>query len=120
MFFCGVNSHPLGRFLKQGFGHVWVAIKDKDRNSWLSYDWREGLPKICAEAPADYDLAGYYKGLGQKVVRVVVNENYSTPAIIVNNCVGHTKILLGIGGLSLTPWQLFKQLTSKGTTNEVL
>jgi len=120
VFFSGVNSHPWGGCLKKGFGHVWVAVKDDDQGIWISHDWQVGLPKIWSEAISSFDLAAHYKAEGLTVVRTKVNQDYSVPIIILNNCVGHTKLMLGISDFSFTPWQLYRQLTKKGAHNEII
>lgn len=104
------NMHPLSWLLHKQHRHVWCAYKDDERGHWLIYDWRLGLPNItCADA--GFDLAAHYREQGFEVIEVERGEQDIGWGIMLNNCVGHTKMLMGIKSWALTPHQLYKHLT---------
>ena len=107
------NMHPLAWLLSPKHRHVWCAVQDKDRGTWVSYNWHQGLPIINAESASDFDLAAHYRGQGHEVVEI---ERGTAPVMcpfILNNCVGHVKIVCAIKSLALTPHQLFRHLTGR-------
>ena len=102
-------GHWFERFMKPGFGHV-VAYVRTDRG-WVSYDWKgTGYPSFTIEAPADFDLASYYRSEGITVVETFRQYRPYQPPLMVNNCVGHAKLALGIRSRALTPYQLYKSV----------
>jgi hypothetical protein len=108
------NEHPLSWMLKSGFKHVWCATLDPDRG-WSSYDWRKGFPAICVQAGADFDLAGHYRNEGYTVLEIECGTIPSYKPFILNNCVGHVKLVTGVKSWALTPHQLYKHLTKEQT-----
>ncbi len=104
------GAHILDRFLKPDFHHCFVAITDDQ--CWISIDGRLGVPVIEAVAPADYDLATFYREQEGYTVAETTRGTASTRLPFINaNCVGIVKIILGIRAPSvLTPWQLYKYL----------
>lgn len=104
------NAHPLAWLLNRKRRHVWCALQDTDRNMWVSYNWHKGLPIIQAEAAADFDLEVHYLAQGFEVVSI---ERGDTPCMsfsILNNCVGHVKVICAIKSLAVTPQQLYRSL----------
>lgn len=107
------NAHPLAWLLNRKRRHVWCALQDTEQNMWLSYNWHKGLPIIRAEAAADFDLEVHYLAQGFEVVSI---ERGDTPCMsfsILNNCVGHVKVVCAIKSWALTPYQLYRSLTPK-------
>tara|TARA_R110000822_G_scaffold196789_7_gene334736 strand:- start:2218 stop:2817 length:600 start_codon:yes stop_codon:yes gene_type:complete len=107
------NSHPLAWLLHREHRHVWCAIRDDDRGMWISYDWRQGIPMIRAEAANDFDLAHHYRSQGHTVVKVQVGDQACLSPIVMNNCVGHVKLIMGIKSWAVTPYQLYQHCTKK-------
>jgi|TARA_R110000824_G_scaffold214694_4_gene400897 hypothetical protein len=107
------NAHPLAWMLSQDRRHVWCALQDTDRNAWVSYNWHKGLPIIQAEAAADYDLAAHYRDQGYTVVETERGTAPRLSPFILNNCVGHVKLVCGLRSRALTPHQLHRSLTCK-------
>ena len=107
------NSHPLAWLLHHRHRHVWCAIKDEERGMWISYDWRQGIPMMRAEAASDFDLAAHYRKQGYDVVGVKVSDRANLFPIILNNCVGHVKLIMGIKSWAVTPHQLYQYCTIK-------
>ncbi len=106
------GAHCLDRFLKPGFRHCFVAIDDG--HCWISIDGQVGVPVLQAVAPTDYDLAAFYRVQGHAVAETTRGTASTRLPFINANCVGATKIVLGIRAPSvLTPWQLYKYLTRR-------
>tara|TARA_R110000822_G_scaffold38746_7_gene107127 strand:+ start:985 stop:1344 length:360 start_codon:yes stop_codon:yes gene_type:complete len=106
------NSHPLSWLLHRDLRHVWCAVIQDDM--WVSYDWRQGMPMMRAEAGADFDLAGHYRDQGYTVIETTRPDRPVFGPFVLNNCVGHTKLLMGIRSWALTPRQLYKHLMKRG------
>src|SRR3546814_7993467 len=53
-------------FLKPGFKHCFVAVEADGQ--WITLDGRAGLPVVEIVAPADYDLATFYRSRGYAVI----------------------------------------------------
>lgn len=106
------NAHPLSWMLKRGFRHVWCATRDGDRG-WVSYDWRQGIPSIRIEAAADHDLAAHYRAQGYTVLEIECGTIPSYKPLVLNNCVGHVKLVVGVKSWALSPHQLYKHLTKE-------
>jgi hypothetical protein len=107
------NAHPLAWLLNRQHRHVWCALRDTERGAWVSYNWHQGAPIIRVEAAADYDLAAHYRGQGYTVVPVARGVGAVLYPLILNNCVGHVKLICGIRSWSVTPNQLHAKLTRK-------
>ncbi len=104
------NFHPLHRIMHRDRRHVWCAIRDKGRGHWVGYDWGQGSPRITCLAKDDYDLAGFYLKHGYEVIETHVKRVPPRGPLMLNNCVGHVKLLLGIRSWALTPHQLYRHL----------
>tara|TARA_R110000744_G_scaffold90678_1_gene176039 strand:- start:927 stop:1415 length:489 start_codon:yes stop_codon:yes gene_type:complete len=77
---------------------------------WVSYDWHQGLPVIKAEAAADFDLASYYRDQGYEVVKVDRGKDALMRPLVLNNCVGHVKLICAIKSWAMTPHQLHRSI----------
>lgn len=111
--FTSENLHPLHRFMHKDRSHVWCAIRDRDRGHWVGYDWGQGAPRVTCLTHSDYDLAAFYRGHGQEVIETKVRRFKPRGPVMLNNCVGHVKLMLGIRSWSLTPHQLYRYLTKE-------
>ena len=105
------NSHPMAWLLNRDVRHVWCAVQRDDQ--WAGYDWHQGVPVIQYLAGPEYDLASHLRGEGWKVVETTVGEDPVLSPLILNSCVGHTKLVLGIRNWALTPHGLLKRLRPK-------
>ena len=110
------NEHPLAWLLNRERRHVWCAVKDTERNAWFSYNWHQGTPLIRTEALADYDLSEHYQRQGYTVVPISRGKAPVLSPVILNNCVGHVKVVAAIRSWAITPNQLHNSLTGKGLT----
>jgi hypothetical protein len=108
------NEHPLAWLLNRERRHVWCAVQDIDRNAWVSYNWHQGAPIIQAESAADFDLATHYRRQGYTVVASTRGKAAILYPLMLNNCVGHVKLLCGIRSWAVTPNQLYNAMTGKG------
>jgi hypothetical protein len=105
------NSHPLAWLLNRKRRHVWCALQDIDRNMWVSYNWHQGVPVIQSEAAADYDLATHYRAQGFAVVEVERGTQPRLFPLVMNNCVGHVKVICALRTFAVTPHQLYRSMT---------
>ncbi len=105
------GNHVLDRWLKPGFRHCFCAVRTE--NFWIRVDGQMGPPVIQVVAPGDYDLAGFYRAEGFTVVETE-QRNHRAGLFVVANCVGIVKRVLAISApFVVTPWQLYKKLTSQ-------
>lgn len=104
------GGHALDRWLKPGFRHVFCALASGE--FWIRIDAKAGQPVIEAVAPADYDLATFYRAEGFTVVEM---EQRTTPLrwpLMLVNCVGLVKLVLCIKApLVVTPWRLYRRIS---------
>lgn len=108
------NSHPLAWLLNKQHRHVWCILADIEHQTWVSYDWGQGLPELRTEASLDFDIQGHYESHGYDVVAIPDDEREAVQGFyVLNNCVGHVKSVLGIRGISFVPHQLYKQVTKR-------
>jgi len=88
------------KLLKKGFSHCFALTND--RGYGVKYESGEGLTRV--DIVSDY--AEYTKDC--IIVRIDIKPRKRT--IMLNSCVGFVKFIAGIGGLSLTPYQLYKRV----------
>ena len=70
-------------------------------------------PIIRAEAAADFDLEAHYLSHGFEVISIERGDIPCMSFSILNNCVGHVKVVCAIKSWALTPYQLYNSLTRK-------
>tara|TARA_R110000822_G_scaffold82279_4_gene194757 strand:+ start:5506 stop:5982 length:477 start_codon:yes stop_codon:yes gene_type:complete len=70
-----------------------------------------GLPVITSVAAKEYDLAAFYRGEGFDVIEVEAGSHVGYGPFMMNNCVGHVKLLIGCRSYALVPNGLYKHLT---------
>ncbi len=102
------GCHILDPLLKPGFRHVFCALETGD--CWISVDSRAGVMVIEAVAPAGYDLATFYRAEGFTVIETTQRSTPLRAPLVVSNCVGCVKTILGIRCAAVTPWRLYKHL----------
>lgn len=105
------SGHPLAPWLKAGFRHCFVAVRD-EKGPWLLIDPKNGTPTISVIGLNDFDVAGFYREMGLTAVETQrTNEPFFFPWTIAN-CVGMVKAVLGIRApLVVTPYGLYRRLT---------
>jgi len=113
LIFGAENAHPLAWLLNRKRRHVWCALQDVDRGAWISYNWHQGVPVIQAEAAADYDLATHYRAQGFAVVEVERGTQPRLFPLVMNNCVGHVKVVCALHTFAVTPHQLYRSMTKR-------
>ncbi len=118
--FSSENTHPLSWLLSKKRRHVWCAVRDEERDVWVSYDWRQGIPTIRTEAPASFDLANHYRAQGCEVLNTEVGDTPVHGPLQWNNCVGHVKTILAIHTFALVPNGLYKHLTRRSSLMSVI
>lgn len=101
------GSHPLGFLLHPEFKHCFACIDDG--LYWIVVDGRDGQALVRVAAASGFDLAGYYRAKGFRVVEATAGPGIRGP-LLVANCVGVVKAVLGIRCWAVTPWQLYRYL----------
>ena len=108
----GVATHPLNRFLRDGFKHCFVCILDGEY--WMKMDGLAGIPAFEFLTGADFDLAKFYREQGLTVVETEQRQRPLTTPFIVNNCVGLVKAVLCLPAPFVwSPWRLYRHLSRK-------
>ena len=107
------NAHPLSWMLSRKHRHVWCALQDLERGVWVSYNWHKGLPIIQAESAADYDLAAHYRAQGFTVVEMERGTKPRLFPFVMNNCVGHVKVICALRTHTVTPQWLYRSMTKR-------
>jgi hypothetical protein len=107
------NAHPLAWMLSRKHRHVWCALQDVERGVWVSYNWHKGLPIIQVESAADYDLAAHYRDQGYSVVEIERGTKPRLFPFILNNCVGHVKVICALRTYTVTPQWLYRSMTKR-------
>ena len=109
------GCHPFNFILKKGFKHCMIAVLTGEY--WVEIDWALAGYFIKVKTNMDYDLAKYYRSIeGWTIIETeqVLDTFWMTGNILVRNCVGQVKMILGLKGFAFTPYMLYKQL--KGDT----
>ncbi len=110
--FSGQTEISWLKFLKPGFRHCYVLINDGER--WTSIDPLSHVTEISVHhhVPADFDLAGWLRARGNRVVPAPLQRDITKPApFMLFTCVEAVKRILGIHRRSvITPWQLYRHL----------
>ncbi len=101
------GSGFLSRFLKSGFRHCFVAIRNG--NYWIVIDG-QCLPLAEVLAPGDFDLAAFYRDKGFTVVETEQRASVPRGPFVVASCVGLVKIVLGVRLTAITPYGLYRDL----------
>jgi len=112
--FTGNSEHPLSRFLKDGFHHVYCVVEND--GNWLLFDPRDGKPEIKYLTRLDgFDLAQHYRNHGLTVIEIdsVLHNKSSLLPFAHRNCVGLVKHVLSLRCWAVTPWQLYRYLTRR-------
>lgn len=109
------DAHPLARILKKGFQHCFVCVLSDGH--WIRINLLGALPEIQVDAQSDYDLVDYFRKMGYTVVETKQRGNRMSKinpffgTLMVANCVGLVKTVLGIHNYGWTPYSLYKELT---------
>ena len=96
------NEHPFSFLLSRKRRHVWCILPDARAGMWVSYNWHQGVPQVRVESDINYDIATHYRDQGWEVVAYEYEPEAVATPYVLNNCVGHVKSVLGIGGWSNT------------------
>ena len=113
--FVGQTECRLLRRLKKGFRHCFAALRSGDR--WIICDsLKNQIEFSLFDLPYDFDLGEFYRDRGFTVIAgngaagAIANSILPEPL----TCVTIVKRIIGIRSFwTLTPWQLFRLLTSK-------
>ncbi len=109
--FTGQTDWPWLRWLKPGYRHCFVLIHDGAH--WLSIDPMLNHTEVQVHnVPADFDMAGWLKDRGHRVVRAQLCRAHQRPApFMMFTCVEAVKRVLGLHDWRIiTPWQLYRAL----------
>jgi len=105
------------RLLRRGFRHCFLAMHDGER--WTTLDpLASRLVVGHPPVEADFDLPGFYRGVGLRVLGPFVPrapEARWLPPLAPLSCVTVVLRVLGLRrALLLTPWQLYRFLRRHG------
>lgn len=110
--FSGQADRPWLRFLRPGFRHCFVILNDG--RHWLSFDpmLNHIDLRVHDHVPGDFDLPGWLRARGQRVVAAPVDRSRQDPLpLTLFTCVEAVKRVLGLHRFFvLTPWQLYCHL----------
>ena len=107
----GQRQHWLAPLLKDGFRHCGVAVEAGDY--WVFVDPNPDCIRFLVPALRNYDLAKYFRDQGFSTVELETAGGEVRVPLVVSNCVGVVKTVLGIREFSIiTPYQLYKYLGS--------
>lgn len=109
--FVGQADLPWLRWLKPGFRHCFVILRD--RGQWISIDPLLNHMEVQVHhVPDDFDMAGWLQDRGHKVVQADICRSHERPApVMLFTCVEAVKRVLGIHDWRvMTPWQLYRKL----------
>ena len=102
------SPHYLAPLLKRGYWHVWCALFHEPSNLWIVHDsTRVGIEIY----PQTHDMLAEKLSTSTEVFTLETDPAAALklPAMV-NTCVGHTKITLGLRSFALTPHQLRQHL----------
>lgn len=102
------DPHPLSRFLKPGFRHVFCCVVDGDY--WLMVEPGAGVPTLKVMAHSKFDLAQFWRDEGHTVIETEQRKIPSRHLFTWNNCVGMVKAVLCLPTWALTPYQLYRSM----------
>jgi len=112
--FTGKTDIAWLKILKPGFRHCYALIHDGYR--WFSIDPLASFRdiEIYHHVSSDYDLAGWMKSQGNRIIPVKSQMSPKKAApVALFSCVEMIKRLIGIHHpLIITPWQLYRFLKS--------
>ncbi|MCD8520259.1 MAG: hypothetical protein LRY57_03005 [Alphaproteobacteria bacterium] len=112
--FTGRTDLPWLRWLKPGFRHCFVLLNDG--RQWLSLDPLSNHMEVQVynHLATSFDLPGWLRKRGHKVVKAPVNRSHHRPApVMFFTCVEAVKRVLGLHKAGIvTPWQLYRHLTT--------
>lgn len=119
--FSGQTDLCMLRFLKPGFRHCFVLLNDG--NCWISIDPMSHYTEILVhQVKPDFDLPGWLEKRGHRIVSTAINHQKTVPAPFgIFSCVEAVKRILGIHALFIiTPWQLYRYLTTTSKQKEMI
>lgn len=100
------SGHPVARFLKKGFRHVFCAVFID--GYWVVIDPADNRTYVFISTT---EIEQFYRSEGCTVVRVPEGKGGRKRTFLsFGSCVGLTKSILGIRCFALTPYQLYKYL----------
>ena len=103
------RQHWLAQLLKDGFKHCGVAVEAEDY--WVFVDPNPDCIRFRVPALKNFDIAQYFRDQGFSTVELETTGAEVKVPLVVSNCVGVVKTVLGIRKFSIvTPYQLYKYL----------
>lgn len=88
------------RYLKKGFSHCFAI--SVSNGQYVKYESGHGVTRV--------DCFEDFEHLLKNCIIVKCNGKESSGLFYVNTCVGFVKAIVGITGLSFTPYQLYKKI----------
>ena len=100
------------RWFKQGFVHCFVLVHSGG-NRWIKIEGKFGTP--CFSCVGLNNVASHYRDQGATIVDTTVSRERALSPVVVRTCVGLVKAVLGVRSTALTPFQLYKHITTGDT-----
>lgn len=109
----GIPTHPLNRYLREGFKHCFVCVESD--GLWIQLDGKNGIPQVRYLTASDrFDLAGFYREQNFTVIETEQRNRPLLSPFVTNNCVGLVKAVLCISAPFIwSPWRLYQHLLRK-------
>jgi len=109
------SGHPFSFVLKENFKHCFVCVQAGAY--WVEINVMLNVVDVKVMTSSDYDMENFYRNRGDIVV--LTSQRAMRPSkwnilygtLLVANCVGLVKSILGINSFSWTPYSLYKELT---------
>lgn len=90
------------RWLKKGFSHCFILIPHN--GLWVKYEHGHGVTRI--------DIVDNVTDIVERCTIVKYEFSGKRSGLMILSCVGFVKAVAGISGLSLTPYQLYRRISS--------
>lgn len=112
--FSGQTDLAWLRILKPGFRHCFVLLHDG--RSWITLDPLSNYTDInIHHLPPEFDLPAWLRSRGHKVVEAKLKQVRKPAPFMLFTCTEAVKRVLGLHErFIITPWQLYRHLTSPG------
>jgi hypothetical protein len=105
------SPHVLAPLLKRGYWHVWCALFHEPSQLWIVHD----ATRIGIEIyPMTNDMLAHQLTRANDIYALDVDPSQALKLpTLINTCVGHTKITLGLRSAAVTPYQLRSYLHAR-------
>lgn len=107
------------KIFKPGFRHCFIILHDGKR--WISIDpMAHYMDVVVQNVAPDFDLVGWLRGRGHKVISADLNRNLTSPSpAMLFTCVEVCKRIIGLqSAFIFTPWQLYRYIERQNSAQQ--